>query len=159
MPPALQIVMLYDGAIGRLREARRAVEEGRVEDRYRAVEKAAAIVDALHACLDMERGGEVAALLDRLYTYASVRMQLINTRNDCRRLRRARGPSDGAARRVARDRRRRGRPFAVGARPPSRVGRAVSSADGLARLSAAAGAGRYGTGGTISGPTEPRPRP
>ena len=82
MPPALQIVMLYDGAIGRLREARRAVEEGRVEDRYRAVEKAAAIVDALHACLDMERGGEVAALLDRLYTYASVRMQLINTRND-----------------------------------------------------------------------------
>jgi flagellar protein FliS len=82
IPPALQVVMLYDGAIGRLREARRAVEERRVEDRYRAVEKAAAIVDALHACLDRERGGEVAALLDRLYTYASVRMQLINTHND-----------------------------------------------------------------------------
>jgi flagellar protein FliS len=82
IPPALQVVMLYDGAIGRLREARRAVEERRVEDRYRAVEKAAAIVDALHACLDRERGGEIAALLDRLYTYASVRMQLINTHND-----------------------------------------------------------------------------
>lgn len=82
IPPAVQVVMLYDGAIGRLREARRAVEEGRVEDRYRAVGKAAAIVDALHACLDRERGGEVAVLLDRLYTYVSVRMQLINTRND-----------------------------------------------------------------------------
>ena len=82
IPPALQIVMLYDGAIARLREARRAAEEGRIEDRCRAVEKATAIIDALHACLDLERGGEIAATLDRLYTYASVRMQLINTRND-----------------------------------------------------------------------------
>ena len=81
IPPARQIVMLYDGAIGRLREARRAVEEGRIEDRFRAVQKAAAIVDALHACLDFERGGAVAASLNRLYTYVSLRMQLINTRD------------------------------------------------------------------------------
>lgn len=82
IPPARQVVMLYDGAVARLREARRAIGEGRIEDRFRAVQKASAIVDALHACLDLERGGEVAARLDRLYTYVGLRLPLINTRDD-----------------------------------------------------------------------------
>lgn len=82
IPPARQIVMLYDGAIGRLREASRAISDGRIEDRFIAVSKAAAIVNALHACLDLERGGDLASRLDRLYTYFSLRLQQINTRND-----------------------------------------------------------------------------
>jgi flagellar secretion chaperone FliS len=82
IPPVRQVVMLYDGAIARLHEARRAIAEGRIEDRFNAVQKASRIVDALHACLDFERGGEVAPLLDRLYTYVSLRMQRINTGND-----------------------------------------------------------------------------
>ena len=58
LPPAQQIVLLYDGVLRRLKEARDALAAGRVEDRWRAVQRAAAIVDALHACLDFERGGE-----------------------------------------------------------------------------------------------------
>jgi flagellar protein FliS len=74
--------MLHDGAIARLREASRAIEEGRTEDRYIAVQKASAIVDALHACLDRDRGGEIANMLHRLYTYFNRRLQQINIYND-----------------------------------------------------------------------------
>ncbi len=80
IPPLRQVVMLYDGAIARLHEAQRAIADGRVEDRFNAVQKASRIVDALHACFDC--GGEVAPLLDRVYTYVSLRMQRINTGND-----------------------------------------------------------------------------
>src|SRR5690349_12953042 len=82
IPPVRQIVMLYDGALGRLREARQALVEGRIEDRFRAVQKASAIIDGLHACLDFERGGEIAPLLDRMYGYIGLRLQQINIRQD-----------------------------------------------------------------------------
>jgi flagellar protein FliS len=82
IPPVRQVVMLYDGALGRLREARQAIADGRIEDRFRAVQKASAIVDGLHACLDFERGGEIAPLLDRMYGYIGLRLQQINIRND-----------------------------------------------------------------------------
>jgi flagellar secretion chaperone FliS len=78
LPPARQIVLLYDGAIRRIKEARRALEQGRINDRYIAVHKAAAIIDALHACLDYERGGEIARQLDQIYTYVGFRLQRIN---------------------------------------------------------------------------------
>jgi flagellar secretion chaperone FliS len=82
IPPLRQVVMLYDGAIARLHEARQAIADGRIEDRFNAVQKASRIVDALHSCLDFDRGGEVAPLLDRVYTCISLRMQRINTGND-----------------------------------------------------------------------------
>lgn len=82
MPPLQQIVLLYDGAIRRLREARDAIEGGRVKDRHVAVEKAATIVGALQGCLDLDRGGEIAANLDRLYTHLTIRMHQINVAND-----------------------------------------------------------------------------
>jgi flagellar protein FliS len=82
IPPALQIVMLYDGAIARLREAARAIADGRTEDRFIAIQKASAIIDALHACIDYDRGGEIASLLDRLYAYFTRRLLQINVHND-----------------------------------------------------------------------------
>lgn len=82
IPPLEQIVMLYDGAMLRVREARAAIERGDVEARYRATSRATAIVDALQACLDHEQGGEIAALLDRYYTYLSLRLAAVNIRND-----------------------------------------------------------------------------
>ena len=84
LPPGRQIVMLYDGAMARLQEARRAIEAGHIEERHAAVTKAAAIVDGLHACLDFDRGGAIAPLLDRLYRHLALRMQDINVRNDPR---------------------------------------------------------------------------
>jgi flagellar protein FliS len=80
--PARQIVLLYDGAIRRIKEARQAIETGRINDRYVALEKATLIVEGLHACLDHERGGEIAANLDRIYTYVTFRLQRINLTDD-----------------------------------------------------------------------------
>ncbi len=82
LAPARQIVLLYDGAIRRIKEARRAIDLRRVNERYIAVEKATAIVEALHACLDYERGGEIARNLDRLYTYVVFRLQRVNLTDD-----------------------------------------------------------------------------
>ena len=55
---------------------------GRVNERYIALEKATAIVEALHGCLDYERGGEIARNLDRLYTYVVFRLQRVNLTDD-----------------------------------------------------------------------------
>ena len=82
LAPARQIVLLYDGAMQRIKEARRALEQGRVNERYIAVAKASAIVEALQACLDHERGGEIARNLDRIYTYIAFRLQRINLYGD-----------------------------------------------------------------------------
>jgi flagellar protein FliS len=82
LAPLTQIVLLYDGAIRRIKEARQAIEERRVKDRYTAVEKAGAIDDALHAALDHERGGEIAVQLDRIYTYVGFRLQRVNLDDD-----------------------------------------------------------------------------
>jgi flagellar protein FliS len=84
LAPARQIVLLYDGAIRRIKEARHAIERRAVKDRYFAIGKAAAIIDALQGCLDHERGGEIASNLDRLYTYFGMRLQRINLKDDVR---------------------------------------------------------------------------
>jgi flagellar secretion chaperone FliS len=84
LAPAQQIVLLYDGAIRRIKEARDAIGRRAIRDRHAAVSKAAAIVDALHACLDHEQGGEIATNLDRLYTYFGLRLQQINLGDDVR---------------------------------------------------------------------------
>jgi flagellar protein FliS len=80
--PARQIVMLYDGAARRIGQARTAILERRVEDRYRHVMRAHAIVSSLQGVLDLERGGDVARLLDQLYGYVLHRLVQINLRDD-----------------------------------------------------------------------------
>jgi flagellar protein FliS len=82
LAPLRQIVLLYDGAIRRIKEARLAIELRSVKDRHTAVQKASAIIDALHAALDHERGGEIAAQLDKIYTYVGFRLQRINLDSD-----------------------------------------------------------------------------
>lgn len=80
--PARAIVMLYDGAVQRLLQAGRAIAEGRIEDRFKLVGKAHAILHGLQCQLDFAAGGEVALLLDRYYAYLLHRMTQINVRND-----------------------------------------------------------------------------
>jgi flagellar protein FliS len=81
-PPARQIVLLDDSAIRNLEEARAAIAERRIEARFQRVTKAHAIVGALQACLDFERGGEIAPVLDRLYGHILGRLMLINLHDD-----------------------------------------------------------------------------
>lgn len=76
------IVMLYDGAIGQLVHARAAIKAGAIEARWQHVRKAAAIIEGLQGCLDHSAGGQVAALLDRFYSYVGMRLLQIDLRND-----------------------------------------------------------------------------
>lgn len=78
LPPLQQVVLLYDGAIRRLRETRSAIEGNRVRERCTAVGKAMAIVDGLQSCLDHGQGGEIALHLDRIYTYIGFRIGVLN---------------------------------------------------------------------------------
>ena len=105
VPAARQIVMLYDGMIRRIEEARQACLEGRVEERWRATQKAVRICDALQACLDHEQGGSMAATLGRWYAMVAMKMQQINVGNEADRcseiiglLRDVRASWDGIAR-------------------------------------------------------------
>jgi len=80
--PVERVLMLYDGALRRIEEARRAILEGRIEDRFHALEKAGAILVGLQSSLDHARGGAIAEQLDRIYTYLDFRLHQANIRND-----------------------------------------------------------------------------
>ena len=80
--PATAIVMLYDGAVQRLMQARQAIADGRIEERYQLVTKAQAIIHGLQCQLDFAAGGEIARLLDGYYGYLLNRLTQINLQND-----------------------------------------------------------------------------
>jgi flagellar protein FliS len=67
--PAGLVVMLYDG-IGRfLRQAAAAMEHGDRETASARMQRAEAIVSELQVTLDHERGGEISARLDSIYSF------------------------------------------------------------------------------------------
>jgi len=92
--PARRVAMLFDKAIGCLNDAIRAIESGDVEARWRANKRAMEIVDCLWSTLDMEKGGEIAANLDKLYRFLLVRMPDIDLHNNAQTAREAIGILD-----------------------------------------------------------------
>ena len=82
IPPAKQIVMLYDGVLRQIANARNAIGERRINDRFTAVQKATLILEGLQGCLDHELGGEIAPQLDQLYSHYIFRLQAINMEDD-----------------------------------------------------------------------------
>ena len=80
--PIELVVLLYDKAITRLGDAIRCMQEGRVAEKGTAICHAVNIVTELHAVLDKDRGGEIAAKLDQLYTYMVQRLTVANYEND-----------------------------------------------------------------------------
>ena len=80
LAPAQQIVLLYEGAIRRIR--RRATRSKRRASalRRRAVRPRSS--RACRSCLDHARGGEIARNLDRIYTHVIFRLQRINLTDD-----------------------------------------------------------------------------
>lgn len=79
--PIRSVIMLYDGVIRLARGAKRAIEEGRVEDRFVLTQKASKIVLGLQASLDWENGGEVTPSLHGFYNTIFMRLQQVNFRN------------------------------------------------------------------------------
>jgi flagellar protein FliS len=72
--PLELVVMLYDGGLRFVGEAREATSRGDRLARANAISRALAIVGELQNTLNMEQGGAIAEELDRLYTYLTSRL-------------------------------------------------------------------------------------
>ncbi|HVO89216.1 MAG TPA: flagellar export chaperone FliS [Casimicrobiaceae bacterium] len=81
--PQALIVMLYDGALGAIADAKAHLLSGQAGLKGRALGKAIAIVgEGLRASLDTSRGGAIAQQLADLYDYVERRLFQANVDND-----------------------------------------------------------------------------
>lgn len=80
--PAKLVAMMYDQAIDTLNEAIAAIEKGDIATRFARTSRVADIVEVLHASLDLNEGGDIAANLDQLYRYVITQLPMINIHND-----------------------------------------------------------------------------
>jgi len=81
--PHKLVVMLFDGYIDAITEARGAMRERRHEAKGRAIGRAVSILgDGLRAGLDLQAGGALAADLDALYGYVIPRLSMAGLKND-----------------------------------------------------------------------------
>lgn len=84
--PVRQIILLYDGAIRLVQQAKEAIAEKRIEDRYNLLIKASELVGGLQGCLDFDNGGEIAKILYSYYSAIDNRLYAIHRSNslqDC----------------------------------------------------------------------------
>ena len=72
--PVELIRLLYQGASGAVRDARRHLDVGAIADRSRSISKACGVLAELISSLDRERGGEIAQRLGQLYDYMHARL-------------------------------------------------------------------------------------
>ena len=79
--PHRLIVMLMDGALERLAQARGCMANNAVADKNQLISAAIAIIDELRASLDMKAGGPIAANLDDLYDYMCRQLVKANLNN------------------------------------------------------------------------------
>ena len=80
--PSEMVVMLYEETLVSLDRAIDAVEHGDLAGRSRHARRAADIIDLLYGCLDMQRGGAVAANLAGLYRMVLGRLVQFNASRD-----------------------------------------------------------------------------
>src|SRR5262245_58646214 len=80
--PAQQLVLLYDGAIKFLMQAKEAIGRGDIQGRHNSNRRAMEIVGYLLEILDVEKGGEVAQRLQRIYSFILKRLMDVDFRND-----------------------------------------------------------------------------
>lgn len=77
-----QIVMLYDGMIRWMRQAKEAIVEKRIEDRYHLLIKVSTILNGLQGALDFEEGGSIARVLYNYYASIDGRVFAIHRSNN-----------------------------------------------------------------------------
>lgn len=80
--PHQLIMMLYDGALDALMTASGCMERKDFAGKGVSLGKAITIIGGLQGFLDMEKGGDVAKNLDRLYDYMGVRLYDATIKND-----------------------------------------------------------------------------
>jgi len=80
--PEQLLIMLYDGALRFLAQARMAMEQRKVEQRNHSINKARDIISELSATLDHEIGGRIADDLAALYDFMLRELNRANIKND-----------------------------------------------------------------------------
>lgn len=80
--PKQLILMLYDGAIRFLDQARAGVLSGDIRKRGENLSKVIAIIGELNSSLNMEAGGETAEFLRGLYMYMLTELPKVSLNND-----------------------------------------------------------------------------
>lgn len=77
-----QVVMLYDGAIRFMQQAKQAILNNDVETRYNALERVTDIITGLQASLDFEQGGQLAKTLYDYYSGMDMRIMHLHGKPD-----------------------------------------------------------------------------
>ena len=81
--PHRLIELLFDGAITAISIAKGAMQQKDIPAKGKAISKAIDIVEnGLKACLDFEKGSDIASNLDALYEYILNRLLYANLKND-----------------------------------------------------------------------------
>lgn len=80
------LLMMYDGAIKFLKQAKSGLEENDIVRFCKFLAKGQAIVAELMNTLDFERGGKIAKDLDRLYDFMLFYLTEANLHRDVRRI-------------------------------------------------------------------------
>jgi flagellar secretion chaperone FliS len=79
--PTRQIVILYDGIIRFIHQAKEAIAEKRIEDRYNLLIKASEVVGGLQGALDFDNGGDMAKILYNYYSNVDAKIFSIHRTN------------------------------------------------------------------------------
>ncbi len=77
-----QVVMLYDGIIRFMSQAKEAMEKNEIERRFKTLSRASEIIAGLQACLDHDAGGETANVLSDFYSAIDMRIFQLHRTND-----------------------------------------------------------------------------
>lgn len=80
--PHRLIQMLMDGGLSRMAQARGAMMRGDLAQKGELIGKSIGIIGGLRDGLDLEKGGELAGNLDRLYAYMTSRLCEANVNGD-----------------------------------------------------------------------------
>jgi flagellar protein FliS len=80
--PHKLIAMMFDGLLARLAMSKGFIDRGDFEGKSKCLGSAITILGGLQSSLDLKRGGDVAANLDRLYMYMTRRLFAAGVAND-----------------------------------------------------------------------------
>lgn len=80
--PEKLLLMLYAGAVKFLRQAEMALEEKKYEEAHNCLTRVSDIIIELNVTLDLEKGGEIAVNLRRLYVFYFGEIAKANLKKD-----------------------------------------------------------------------------
>ena len=80
--PHKLVLMLFDGALGRIAQGKGAMQYGNVEQKGSRISSAISVVSGLRESLDKTQGGDIAENLDALYVYIQDIIFKAHVKND-----------------------------------------------------------------------------